>query len=68
MENKTIDFKISKELYYQKNSEELKKLAIRACPDGWEPDLYFNSKDSFFTAPGTVEDIYYASCVIRRWV
>jgi hypothetical protein len=41
--------------------------AMRAkdnCPDGWVPDLYFNSQDSYFKEMG--KDM--AHCTIRRWV
>jgi len=33
-------------------------------PDGWEPDLYFGSQDSFFMKDG----VEHARCTIRRWV
>ena len=40
------------------------KLAKEQCPEGWEPDYYFRSQDSFSTKDG--KD--YAKCTIRRWV
>ena len=36
----------------------------RVCPDGWEPDLYFSSQDSFFDREGQ----RWARTMIRRWV
>ena len=37
--------------------------AQRICPNGWKPENYFNSQDSFFLK----DDEYWAKCVIRRW-
>lgn len=39
-------------------------LATAYCPDGWTPDLYFNSQGSFFSRDGK----NYARTIIRRWV
>lgn len=43
------------------------EIAIREanifCPEGWEPDKYYVSKDSFFTEDGK----QYARTTIRRW-
>lgn len=40
------------------------ELAKKNCPDGWFPDLYFGSKDSFFYE----DDELWARTIIRRWV
>ena len=40
------------------------KIAYEKCPEGWLPDLYFQSQESFFSKDG--KD--YARCNIRRWV
>ena len=37
--------------------------AERLCPNGWQPDLYFGSQNSFFEKDG----VSYARCTIRRW-
>lgn len=41
-----------------------KEIVKEVCPEGWEPDLYFGSQDSFFTK----DDKKYARTMIRRWV
>lgn len=38
--------------------------AIAACPEGWEPKLYFNSQTSKFTRDGE----QWARTVAERWV
>jgi hypothetical protein len=50
---------------YGNMREIAEKLAIEKCPEGWEPDLYFGSKDSFsYTKDGKTV----AKCIIRKWV
>ena len=34
------------------------------CPEGWEPDCYFDSQRSFYTK----DKQNYAQCTIRRWI
>lgn len=41
-----------------------KKLAVANCPEGWLPQLYFGSQNSFFTKSG----ITYARTSTYRWV
>ena len=48
---------------YKNRTDIAVKLAIEKCPEGWEPDLYFNSQESFFTK----DDKNYARTVIRKW-
>jgi hypothetical protein len=50
--------------FIRANKELVNKLALEATPEGWVPDLYFNSQNSFFTRDGK----NYAMCVVRRWV
>jgi hypothetical protein len=38
--------------------------AVRVCPEGWEPDDFFGSQDSFFQKDGE----QWASVTIRRWI
>lgn len=38
--------------------------ALKFCPEGWEPDDYFSSKDSFFY----IGEYFYGKAIIRRWV
>jgi hypothetical protein len=40
------------------------KRAVDNCPEGWEPDLYFDSQGSFVMK----DRKNYANCTIRRWV
>ncbi len=46
----------------------LEKTAIsevkKVCPEGWKPDLYFHSRDSFFLR----NEKQWARCKIRRWI
>lgn len=50
-----------------KDTREEKEIAIKEvekiCPKGWIPDLYFNSKGSFFTK----DKKRYAKTTVRRW-
>lgn len=62
MEHKTLEFKIP--CSGSKQKENAIKKVSEICPDGWEPDNYFNSQDSFFTKDGEC----FARCTIRRWV
>lgn len=48
-----------------KNREELAIRKVKSdCPEGWYPDLYFNSQNSFFRK----DDEDWARCIIRRYV
>lgn len=47
-----------------RNKELASELALQQCPEGWTPDFYFGSQNSFFSNEGK----YYASCRIVRWV
>ena len=64
--HKKFEFLIDTELpsYDSGYREVVKQLAIEKCPDGWMPDLYFGSKDSFFKKDG--QD--YARCIIRQYI
>jgi len=48
---------------YTKTRQVARELAIMVCPKGWEPDLSFNSQNSFFYK----DDLYFARTTIRRW-
>lgn len=50
--------------YAKDSKKKLSEQAIINCPDGWEPDNYFGSQDSFFEDNGH----RYARVTIRRWV
>lgn len=64
MEMKTLEFEIPEKSYY-KNDRIVSQLAKENCPDGWIPDLYFSSQNSFFQDN---EGKWYARTIIRRWV
>jgi len=40
------------------------KEVARICPEGWVPDNYFGSQDSFWQDDG----VLWAKCIIRCWV
>ena len=61
---KRFEFPLTDDVNYDNKKEIAKELAVSLCPDGWEPDLYFGSQDSFFTKG----DEQWAKCTIRRWV
>jgi len=63
MEHRKISVKI-KDYDFSNRKEVATKAALENTPEGWEPDCYFSSQDSFYTKDG--ED--YARCMIRRWV
>jgi hypothetical protein len=65
MEMKPFEFEIdSGSNYEQKNTEKARVEVDRVCPEGWSPDHYFNSKDSFFIK----DDKVFARTMLRRWV
>lgn len=64
-ESKQLSFEIPDYGYKRKDRiDEIHDLALEACEDGWVPDKYYNSRDSFYTKDG--KD--YARVTIRRWV
>jgi hypothetical protein len=64
MEINHFEMEIPEELRNKKEEEIISKLIISACPDDWDPDLYFHSKGSFFEKNGKE----YVSVTLRRWV
>jgi len=63
MELKTFTFEMPYN-GYQDRKTVAAITAKKMCPDGWTPDLYFGSQDSFFTKNGKKM----ARTTIRRWV
>lgn len=61
LEHKELVFEVRSA--YEK-SEDAYKIACEIVDDGWIPDSYFGSKNSFFTK----DNKHYARCTIRRWV
>lgn len=65
MEHKQFEFPFDRrKIPFKELDEMASREAIRVCPEGWYPDLYFGSKNSFFTKDGTE----WARTIIRRWV
>ena len=56
----TLELEMPDKVPFGKEKEIAIELAKANCPDGWTPDLYFNSQKSFSKGR--------AYCTIRRWV
>ena len=75
-EYKPFVFALPKETEFRDKEEVAKKLAVELCPEGWAPDLYFKSKDSFDDKLSLGSDGRFdggistttAKTMIRRWV
>ena len=66
-EHRTMDFPMPEGTpRYDRTAQKMiaREEAERLCSDGWEPDPFFNSQDSFFDLDGFM----YARTTIRRWV
>jgi hypothetical protein len=63
MKHKTFQFEIPEKYDYDNKSLIAAKYALKACPEGWESDMYFNSQNSFYKEDGK----QFARCTIRRW-
>ena len=64
MENKPFEFKLPDSSDWKTRKSDAAGVVKFVCPDGWEPDSYFSSQDSFFSKGGE----QWARCTIRRWV
>jgi uncharacterized membrane protein len=65
LEMDTLVFEIPKGLLRLESVDKtLQKLALKSTPEGWYPDMNFNSQNSFFGKDGK----HYARTIIRRWV
>jgi hypothetical protein len=64
MEIDRIEFPLPAGTDYRNRKQAAKAMAFNHCPNGWEPDLWFNSRNSFKTVDGTE----WARTSIRRWV
>ena len=63
-ENSTLEFEIPNELRGSKHADELNEIAKTHCTDGWIPEGYYGSQNSFFTK----DSKDYARVTIRRYV
>jgi hypothetical protein len=57
-----LEFELPKCNYKNQKKVAYKK-ALEICPEGWEPDNYFNSQNSFFRKDGKE----FAQTTIRKW-
>jgi len=66
MENQTFIFEVPESVpwKHEERVKILKPILDKVCPEGWIPDMGFNSQNSFFTNEGK----NYARTTIRRWV
>ena len=64
MEMKSFEFELPESSSYKDEKVAL-KLVKEKCPDGWIPDLYFTSQNSFFEGKNGKR---WARTIIRRWV
>jgi len=62
LEHKSFEFEMPDNQY--RNKEVAKDILQKICPEGWKPDLYFDSQGSFFVR----DDKPYARTRLRRWV
>lgn len=62
MENKYHEFEITEKL--DRNDKRLHELAQQTTPEGWTPDNYYGSQNSFFSKDGK----NYCRVIIRRYV
>ena len=63
-ENKTLEFGLPDSAIYDTQKGMACIAAAEACPDGWTPDTYYGSQNSFFTKG----EEKWARVTIRRWV
>lgn len=63
-ECKKFEFELPEGTNWTNQRERVLNIVHSMCPEGWEPDIYFGSKDSFFEKDGKK----WARCTIRRWV
>lgn len=64
MEHQEFVFGFPDDVEYRHRDALAVKMAWKLCPKGWEPDIHFGSKNSFFTENGKS----FARTTIRRWV
>ncbi len=62
--HKNFEFEMPDGVSFKDEKKVAEEIVKRDCPEGWEPDLYFGSQNSFFTK----DDKKYARTIIRRWV
>lgn len=70
VEFKPFEFKLPDETknMYSGLEKIATKIANEKCPEGWEPDNFYNSQNSFFTKKVNNNTEQWARTTIRRWV
>lgn len=63
-ECKLFEFALPENHDYKDRKQAAEKAMKAACPEGWVPEFYFGSHDSFFIRSGKP----WARAIIRRWV
>ena len=63
-EHKTMEFELPRDVSFKSRHSVANIVSLNVCPEGWTPDNYFGSQDSFFQKDGK----QYARCIIRRYV
>lgn len=48
----TLVFEMPEKYAWKDRDNIAEKLAVESCPEGWEPQLYFGSRNSFFQRDG----------------
>jgi hypothetical protein len=68
MIHKPFSLRISKSLYSNSYSKrkEIEDLIKKKCPEGWIPDLYLNSQDSFKI--DHTNNQYFVNTIIRKYI
>jgi hypothetical protein len=64
--NKTFEFEIPFDCTYENRKKITCDTVLKVCPDGWYPDLNFNSRDSFRV--DYENNKHYAKTTIRSYV
>lgn len=64
MLNKKHEFEIPDDVSRHENEDKLSEIIKKTLPEGWIPDNYYRSQDSFFSKDGKK----YARTIIRTWV
>ena len=64
LEHKPFEFRMPDNISYKDRKEIAIAEAQKQCPEGWVPDTYFGSKDSFVIR----NKEQWAKTTIRRWV
>lgn len=65
--HKMFEFPLPDCTTYENRTDISRKTSLSLCPKGWEPDNYFQSRDSFFVKEEDGKKVQYARTVIRNY-